>query len=119
ARHIVWHTGPADPVLALLPEQQYRLRLRHHWMLRILNLPAALIARGYARGLTAELHLEVRDECLPANNGRFVLQVREGPALVEPGGSGRMRLDIRGLATIYSGLFSPADAGLSGHVDAS
>jgi predicted acetyltransferase len=114
-RNVRWRSSPDDPLLVLLPEHTFRLRMNEHWMLRMANVPAALSGRGYPPGLRAELHLEVRDETVPENRGRFVLQVADGEGTVEPGGDGRLRMDVRGLAPLYTGHLSPfalARAGL-------
>jgi predicted acetyltransferase len=95
--------GPTDPLFALLPEQHYRLRLLDHWMLRIVHLPTALVARGYGPGRNAELHLEITDDLLTENSGRWVLTVEDGHGRVAAGGDGNLRLDVNALAPLYSG----------------
>ena len=59
-------------------------------------------ARGY-RG-TGGLDLEIVDDEVPENEGRFHLSVREGRATVARGGNGTMKIDIRGLAALFSGF---------------
>ena len=59
-------------------------------MTRIVDVPAALTERGYPEAIDAELHLRVRDDVLPANDGTFVLHVSGGKAEVRPGGTGAM-----------------------------
>jgi predicted acetyltransferase len=112
----VWNSGPNDPLLALLAEQPYKLTSRLFWMLRIVDVRAALAARGYSAHINSELHLRVRDAALPANSGDFVLRVREGRATTERGGSGRLEIDIRGLAALYSGHRSPAQLAAIGEL---
>ncbi|ADO74281.1 Acetyltransferase, GNAT family [Stigmatella aurantiaca DW4/3-1] len=107
ALEAVWSGGPADPLLFLLQEQTYQVKLLYHWMLRVLDVPAALEARGYPEGLSGTLHLEVEDELFPENQGRFVLHVSGGEGRVERGGEGQLRLNIRALAPLYSGFLSP------------
>jgi predicted acetyltransferase len=107
ARDMVWHGGTNEPLLLLLREQYpVSLRLLFHWMLRVLDVPAALSARGYPRGLSATLHLEVEDGLLPDNTGRWVLEVAGGEARVRRGGEGHLRCDARGLSALYAGLRS-------------
>ncbi|MDY7109183.1 MAG: GNAT family N-acetyltransferase [Planctomycetota bacterium] len=98
---------PNDPLLSVLPEQSYRIELDMKWMLRIVDVEKALTARGYPPELTAAMHLDVRDDLLDANSGRFVLRIKDGRGEVEPGGEGTLDIDIRGLAMLYSG-FHPA-----------
>lgn len=110
--------GPHDPLLFLLPEQKQKVHNALDLMLRIIDLPAALAARGYPVGVAAELHLEVVDELLPANQGRFVLRVADGAGQAERGGQGRLRLHIRDLAALYSGYFTPHELLLASEVTA-
>lgn len=102
-----WATGPSDPLLQMLREPGYKLELEHHWMLRVVDVQAALAARGYLEGIETELHLEVRDDLLPNNDGRFVLSVAGGRGEVRRGGRGRLQLDVRGLAPLFSGMLLP------------
>ncbi|NTV64267.1 MAG: GNAT family N-acetyltransferase, partial [Oscillochloris sp.] len=110
--------GPHDPLLFLLPEQKQRVVRSLDLMIRILDLPAALSARGYPPHLTAELHLDVCDDLLPWNQGRFVLRVADGAGQVEPGGRGGLRLHIRDLVTLYSGYFTPAELLMASEISA-
>ncbi|WP_075007624.1 GNAT family N-acetyltransferase [Stigmatella aurantiaca] len=106
ALEAVWTGGAAEPWLLLLPEQTYQVKLLYHWMLRILDVPAALEARGYPEGLSATLHLEVEDALFSGNQGRFVLHVSGGQGRVERGGEGRLRLNVRTLAPLYTGFLT-------------
>jgi predicted acetyltransferase len=114
AREVVWFGSPADPLVALLPEQSYEQRLFFHWMIRIVDVVKALEGRGYPRGREAELHLAVDDGILEENRGDFVLEVSDGRGEVHRGGSGRIRADVRGLGAIYTGFLSPEDALVAG-----
>jgi len=111
-----WASGPGDPVLALLPERRFELKLGDEWMLRLVDVPAALEARGYPPGVEAEVHLAVEDDLLSENSGRWVLRVADGRGEVTRGGEGRLTMDVRGLAPLYSGHQSPAQLALSGWV---
>ncbi len=115
---IVWSGGGAtDPLVALLPEQRHKQLLSFDWLLRIVDVRGALAARGYPPGLDAELHLDVRDDLLPANNRRFVLTLSDGRGAVREGGEGRVRLDIRGLAALYTGFQTPGELHFLGLLD--
>ncbi|WP_257449028.1 GNAT family N-acetyltransferase [Archangium lipolyticum] len=118
ATEVVWRGGPADPMLFLLREQTYQVKHLFYWMLRVLDVPAALQARGYPAGLSGSLHLEVDDDLFPENRGRFVLEVENGEAEVRPGGDGDMKLHVRTLASLYSGFLSPAALQLAGVLEA-
>ncbi len=107
--------GPAvDPRCAVLPEQVEAVARPERWMLRLVDLPAALTARGYPEPLDLTLDLEVTDALLPENAGRWRLQVAGGRAAVEAGGSGDLRADVRGLAPLYTGLHTAAEIATAG-----
>ena len=88
-------------------------------MLRLVDVPAALQARGYPPDLHADLHLDVRDDLLPANSGRIVLTVEDGHGRVRPGGAGHLRLGVRELAAIYTGFMAPAEVRALGAIEGS
>lgn len=50
------------------------------------------------------------------NNGKFVLNVSGGRSEVTLGGRGDLQLDIRGLAPLYTGLFTPYQLQLAGQI---
>lgn len=116
-RNVTWAGAPADPLLFHIPNQDYRVRWYEQWMLRLVDVRAALEARGYPPGIETEVHLRVRDDALPWNDGPFVLRVSGGVAEVREGGEGRVGLDVRGLASIYSGYLSPAGMLSTGYIE--
>ncbi len=118
AREVVWRGGAADPLLYLLREQTYQVKSLFQWMLRVLDVPAALQARGYPTGQSGALHLEVEDELFPENQGRFVLEVENGEAEVRRGGDGDMKLNVRALASLYTGFLSPDVLRFAGALEA-
>lgn len=111
---VVWYGSANEPLLTLLAEQRYQMRLQDVWMLRILNVATALTARGYPPSLETQLELQIDDELLPANAGRYLVEISGGSARVRPGGAGLLRLHARGLAPLYTGYLSPADLCLLG-----
>ena len=119
ASEFSWFTAPDHPLQLLLPEQSIRVRVENVWMLRILDVAAALQARGWPAGLRGELHLEIEDELLPENAGRWVLEVADGQARVRRGGEGHLRGHIRALASLYSGHRSASELASVGWVTGS
>jgi len=117
ARTVIWRGGPAGALLALVPERGYEVRQRDPWMLRICDLRAALEARGYAPGLRAELTFDVRDDVVRPNAGRWTLRVAGGRGRVTRGGAGRIALDVRALAALYSGHLSAETLHVTGTLD--
>ncbi|MDL4777288.1 GNAT family N-acetyltransferase [Actinomadura xylanilytica] len=98
--------GPQDPVLWLLRERSVEDVRRKQWMLRVVDAPAAIEARGYPPGITADVPLRVEDEHLPANAGSWRLTVRDGEGRLERSAEdpGALRLGARGLAALYAGV---------------
>ena len=54
-----WFGPPNDSLHFLAQEQFVSIKQFYRWMLRIVDLPAAIAARGYDRAVEGELHLEV------------------------------------------------------------
>ncbi len=115
---IRWRSSPIDCLTLLLPEQNAKIRYIERWMLRIINVEKALSTRGYLSGIETELHLEITDNLIPENNGKFILSIAKGGANVAKGGKGELKLDIKGLAPLYTGLFTPQQLQLTGKLDA-
>lgn len=114
--------GPIDPVLWHLPEKSAKVRLFEHWMLRLCNVEAALEQRGYTPGMSARLELELEDDVLPEQAGRYTLEVTAGRGQVTRGGSGALHVGARGLAALFTGFQSAhslAHAGMLTGDDAS
>ena len=78
----------------------------HPWMLRVVDLPAAVAARGWpmtALMRPVAVDLEVIDEHAPWQAGRHRI-VFDGESVVcEPGGSGAVRLHARALGPWFAG----------------
>jgi predicted acetyltransferase len=102
--------APDDPVTWLTREADAALRARSRWMLRLVDAPAAIAGRGFPAGLTLSAPLELADEQLPANAGRWQLTIEGGTgrldrasdSLDQPGDI--LRLSARGLAALYAGI---------------
>lgn len=100
-------TLPAEMLARHLPEPS-RTTTVHDWpwMLRIVDLPNAIAARGWPDGVELEAHLRIAaPHHGPGHDpsGRWVLQVRDGKATVEPGGTGAVAVDLGALAALYGG----------------
>lgn len=107
--------GPADHPLLLLVAEPRRLQLRVGdglWM-RILDVPAALGARGYSGD--GSIVLDVTDEFMPEVAGRWRLNVSDGRGRAEPTSDpADLQLEINDLAAVYLGAFSFASLGRAG-----
>ncbi|MEA5568575.1 GNAT family N-acetyltransferase [Anabaena sp. UHCC 0399] len=113
-----WKSSITDALTLLLPEQTAKICQSDRWMLRIVDVCKALSARGYPPGVEAELHLDIQDNLLTSNQGKFILSVANGRGEVTKGGKGEFKLNIQGLAPLYSSLFTPHQLQLAGKLDA-
>ena len=109
--------GPSDPLWWMLREQDANVADRMSWMLRLLDAPAAIAARGFPATDLA-VPLQITDDLRPANSGRWELTVRAGsgrlsryrteqvspsPSAASAGGRTPLALGPRGLAALYAG----------------
>jgi predicted acetyltransferase len=104
-----WAGRLDEPLLLMLQEDSHRVNKAGAWMLRIVDVPAALAQRGYARSVRATLHLDIRDDVIAANRGRWTLEVAGGRGRVTRGGRGTIQVDVRGLAPLFSGHLAARD----------
>jgi predicted acetyltransferase len=104
----IWH-GPAnDSLIMALPERCYTVEVMVDWMLRIVDVEQALTQRGYAPGLSAEVHFQIVDDVLNENEGNWVLHVASGAGKLERGGEGHLRCHAGGLAPLFTGFMAPS-----------
>jgi predicted acetyltransferase len=114
---LVFAGGPHHPLHWLLGQQRHTVTFKNYWMLRMVDVPRALAARGYPPGLRARVSLEVNDDLIGANHGRHVLTVEDGRGHVEAGGDGSVRIGVRALAALWSGFVTPAQLRLVGAIE--
>jgi predicted acetyltransferase len=119
----VWAGGPNDALLHLLRENLVggsRLRVTTKYsydlMLRIVDPVAAIEARGFPAGLRATLQINLADDVLAENAGRYTIEVEGGRAAVSRGGAGRIALGMRELAAIYTGFMAPQELRAIGRI---
>ncbi len=113
-----WCGDHRDTMLLALPELPARVERCHRWMLRIVDLPRALEHRGYPP-VQVELHMAVTDDILESNQDRFILRLEQGKPTVERGGRADLRLNVRTLASLYSGNHSASQLRNIGEINAS
>jgi predicted acetyltransferase len=109
---VTWSMALPGVFLPQLAERHYEVAVTDTWMLRLLDVAKALEARGYPRSLTATLDLALSgDGVFPENEGGYRLRVEAGRAHVERGEAAgeSLRLSVRALASLYSGLLSASE----------
>jgi predicted acetyltransferase len=105
AGNVVWRASLADAGLLAFKERVFSVSVEKYWMLRVVDVRAALEARGYPN-IDAEVALEIEDELLPENSGVHRLSVQKGAANVMRAKGSGVRLGPRALAALYTGFMS-------------
>ncbi len=110
AGDVTWYGALDDHMLLQVPEVGTEISVAETWMLRIVDVQAALGERGYPTGTSARLDFDVADDVIAGNRGRWVLAVDRGTGKVSrttrKAGRNTLRLDIRALASLYTGHLS-------------
>jgi predicted acetyltransferase len=120
---VAWSGPDPDPAaLYALSDRFARLTDRWHWMLRLVDLRAALQARPWPSGVAGQVTFRVEDPACPWNTGSWRLELSAGQGQLDPApaGPGTATADIRGLASLFTGFAGPDDlirAGLLGGFD--
>ncbi|MCB9638753.1 MAG: GNAT family N-acetyltransferase [Myxococcales bacterium] len=106
---VKWFGPRAEPMLAFLDQHQWEIEESLTWMLRIVDVADALAQRGYPAAVSARVVLQIEDEILPWNQGCWRLEVTNGQAQVQKTSptSDVISLRVEGLASLFSGYFSP------------
>jgi predicted acetyltransferase len=103
-----WSGGQYDALLSLLPEKMYRHELYEQFMLRVLDVRAALEQRGYRNELPRALELHLEDREIPENTGSYRLEAEDGRGRVSATRGGpSIRARIGGFSALFSG-YHPA-----------
>jgi predicted acetyltransferase len=109
--------APDDPISWLTREPAATVRKIGSWMLRLIDVPAAVAARGFPASAEVSVQLELADDVLPANAGRWRLEVSDGDGKfarigpLDPAGPADeaergpvLRLGARGMAALFAGV---------------
>ena len=106
AEHVRAAGPPEHPLLLLLPDQDLKTTDEIRWMLRVVDAPGAIAARGFPAAVRATVDLELADRQCDGNSGRWRLLVEDGAGALEKGGGGDVRLTINAFSALYSGYAS-------------
>ena len=98
--------APADPVQWLTTDPEVRLTSRKPWMLRVVDAPAAVAARGFPAGVALAAILRLADPDRPGQAGWWALDVGGGMGTLTPAGPGpgTLALGPRGFAALHAGI---------------
>lgn len=114
---LIFFGGPTHPALSLLNQQRNKMEGRENSLIRVTDVKRALEERGYPAAVKSEVHFEIEDDLVAGNRGRWVLRVEGGRGIAEKGGRGELKIGPRGLATVYSGFYTPEQAAGVGLVE--
>ena len=100
--------GASDAFWWLTRERDADVTHRSMWMLRVVDAPAAIAARGFGSPISLSVPLDIVDDIRPANCGRWELTVTAGkgslnPLTSLPAPRVPLALGPRGLAALYAG----------------
>ncbi|GAA5060715.1 putative acetyltransferase [Thermocatellispora tengchongensis] len=100
ARSVRAAVAPDDPVFWLLGEVRYEPVKQDRWMLRVIDLPAAVAARGFPAGLALDAPIAV------AGMGEWRLTVSggRGALTAAPSAGDSARLTVNGISALYAGV---------------
>lgn len=99
------YVAPDDPIHLLLPEEVAHETYLKRWMLRIMDAPKAVAARGFPLGVTGSAAVVVEDSLLSDNSGLWRVEVSGGRGELIPAAatSVSLRVGPNGLAALYAG----------------
>ncbi|MBI5608718.1 MAG: GNAT family N-acetyltransferase [Deltaproteobacteria bacterium] len=105
--NLLHYLPPDDPWLGLLPEANATVQLKTPWMLRIVDMPAAMALRGWPTLAAAHLGLQISQDPAGLLDGSWQLAVHGGRATCVRAGSLQglptLGMDVRALAALYTG----------------
>lgn len=114
-----WKGSFYDQKMLLLPEQIGGIVSHDIWFMRIINVIKALEMRPYPSHIETELDFAIDDPLLSDNCSNFRLQVSGGKGTAKQGGNSNISMNIRGLASLYTGFLTAKQLNLCGKLEAS
>jgi predicted acetyltransferase len=115
---MTWPGPPTEPLADLIAEDPIAVNDVFRWMLRLLDVPAAIEARGYPSLVEASVTISVRDPVFPENEGPWRIEVGGGQAKVFPAEHADATADVQTWASIWSSLHGARDAARLGGLTA-
>jgi predicted acetyltransferase len=103
ARTVHAYLPPADPIHFMIETEAAKKAEQQRWMLRLLDAPAAIAARGFAADVDVDVRID--DPDVPENSGDWHLAVADGVGQLTQAqpAADPIRLGPRGLAALYAG----------------
>lgn len=112
----VWNLAPDDPILLVMADPRaLAATIGDALWVRVVDVPAALAGRSYRAD--GRVVIEVADEVMPANAGRWLLTVADGSAeATSTTDAPDIACDITDLGAAYLGAFTFAQLADAGRV---
>ncbi len=116
AERVTWSAPPDDPLPALLTDPAViRIETRPGFMLRIVDLTAALEARPFLPAPPCRLIMRLSDPTAAWNEGTWEMVIEDGRARVRPStAEPELSTDVATLAALWNGCIPPATAARTG-----
>ncbi len=112
------HIRVADPaVLSLVSPVKPPLSWGDMWMSRLVDVQKAVVGRGWPAGVQTGADIELVDPDAPWHAGRWRLEIADGSGTLERGGTGAVRVHIRGLSALFTGFASTTALRAAGLLD--
>lgn len=111
-------TSGLDLIRLFLPSTHWRVTRSLPYMVKVLDVPAAVESRRYPPGLTAELSFRLVGDVLAENDATYAVSIADGRAACTPvhGAEPERVLTPHGLALLYAGASSCANLRFAGHL---
>jgi predicted acetyltransferase len=105
ATKVVAYLSPDDPIHLLLPEEVSHESQLTRWMLRVMDAPKAIAARGFSPAVTGTATVCLNDQLIPGNSGAWRLEVSGGRGQLVPAEAPEngLQLGPNGFAALYAG----------------
>lgn len=105
AKRVVAYVAPDDPIHLLLPDEVDHETYIKRWMLRVMDAPKAVAARGFSPVVTGSAALALKDPVLAGNSGSWRLEVSGGRGHLGPAeaNDASLRLGPNGFAALFAG----------------
>lgn len=97
--------GPGDPIFWLTREPDTYLKFHEMWMLRLVDVAAAIRGRGFPLSAQLSVPLSIQDDSRDSNAGLWELSVTGGRGTLvhAPEATRPLTIGVRGLAALYGG----------------
>ena len=107
---LLW-TGPVEePLFGCIDSVEIRIAESSRWMAQLVDVKAALEARGYPRTVRASVTLRVLDRQSSWNEGTISLEIADGEGSVSRADGRAAEVDVGTLAALFTGWLPARDA---------